>query len=135
MPRETQLAGVVSTIVAVLIAVLSTVLPPIYPDQLRALPGVVLVILIVAALLFFYVVPRAASSHRPAIAGLVCSILGLLLVVVFWSGLPIVLGTAGVLLGRGSRTTGGGLALAAIIVGVAAIVLNLVIFFADRLLA
>ena len=134
MSREIPLAGVVSTIVAVLIAILSTVLPPIYPDQLRALPGVVLVLLIVSALLFFYVVPRAANSNRPAIGGLVCSILGLLLVIAFWSGLPIVLGTAGALLGRGSRTTRGGLALAAIIVGAAAIVLNLVGFLADRLL-
>jgi hypothetical protein len=93
--RDTQLPGIVSTIVAVLVAVLSTVLPPVYPDQLRALPIVVLVLLVVAAALFLLVVPRASRSDRPAVAGPVCSILGLLLVVAFWSGLPIVLGTAG----------------------------------------
>ena len=135
MSRETQLAGIVSTIVAILIAILSTVLPPIYPDQLRALPIVVLVLLVVAATLFFFVVPRAARSSRPAVVGLVCGIIGLLLLPAFWSGLPIVLGTAGALLGRMERTTRRGLAVAAVIVGVAAVVLDLIGFLADRLLA
>ena len=135
MSRETRLIGIVGTILAVLVAVLSTVLPPVYADQLRALPVVVLVLLVVAAVLFVVVVPRASRSNRPAVAGLVCSILGLLLLVAFWSGLPIVLGTAGALLGRMERTTGRGLALAAVIIGVAAIVLDLVSFLADRLLA
>ena len=135
MSRETQLAGIVSTIVAVLVTILSTVLPPVYPDQLRALPIVVLVLLLVAAALFYFVVPRAARSNRPAVAGLVCSTLGVLLVVAFWSGLPIVLGAAGILLGRMERTTGRGLTLAAVIIGVAAIVLDLVALLADRLLA
>jgi hypothetical protein len=70
--RKARLVGVVSTIVAVLVAILSTVLPPVYPDQLRALPIVVLVLLVVAAALFLLVVPRAARSDRPAVAGLVC---------------------------------------------------------------
>lgn len=135
MTRETQLVGIVSTIVAVLVAILSVVLPPIQPDQLRILPIIVIVLLVVAVVLFFVVVPRAARSNRPAVAGFVCSILGLLLVVAFWSGLPIVLGTAGALLGRMERSTGRGLALAAVIVGVAAVVLNLVGLLADRLLA
>lgn len=134
MSRETRLVGIVSTIVAVLVAVLSTVLPPVYADQLRALPIVLVVLLVVAAALFFFIVPRASRSNRPAVAGLVCSILGVLLVVAFWSGLPIVLGTAGALLGRMERTTGRGLALAAVIVGVAAVVLDLIGFLADRLL-
>jgi hypothetical protein len=106
----------------------------VYADQLRALPIVLVVLLVVAAALFFFVVPRASRSNRPAVAGLVCSILGVLLVVAFWSGLPIVLGTAGALLGRMERTTGRGLALAAVIVGVAAVVLDLIGFLADRLL-
>ena len=135
MSRETQLAGIVSTIVAVLVAILSTVLPPVYPDQLRALPIVVLVLLLVAAALFYFAVPRAARSNRPAVAGLVCSILGVLLVVAFWSGLAIVLGAAGIVLGRMERTTKQGLAPAAIIIGVAAVGLDLIGFLADRLLA
>ncbi len=134
MSRETRLVGIVSTIVAVLVAVLSTVLPPIIPDQLRALPIILVVLLVVAAALFFFVVPRAARSARPAVAGLICSILGVLLVVAFWSGLPIVLGTAGALLGRMERTTRRGLALAAVYIGVAAVALDFIGFLADRML-
>jgi hypothetical protein len=99
------------------------------------LPIVVVVLLVISAVLFFLIVPRGARSNRPAVGGLVCSILGLLLLPVFWSGLPIVLGTAGVLLGRMERTTRRGLALAAIIIGIAAFTLNLLGLLADRLLA
>jgi hypothetical protein len=133
--RETQIVGIVSTILAVLVAVLSVVLPPIQPDQLRALPIVVVLLLVISAVFFFLIVPRGARSNRPAVGSLVCSILGLLLLPVFWSRLPIVLGTAGVLLGRMARTTGRGLALAAIIIGIAAFALNLLGLLADRLLA
>ena len=134
MSRETQLVGIVSTIVAVLIAILSTVLPPVYPEQLRILPILVVVLLVVAAALFFFVVPRAARSNRPAVAGLVCSILGVVLVVAFWSGLPIVLGAAGALLGRMERTTRRGLAIAAVYTGAAAVVLDFIAFLQDRML-
>lgn len=127
--------GIVSTIVAVLVAILSVILPPIIPDQLSTLPIVLVVLLVVAAALFFFAVPRAAGSNRPAVLGLVFGILGLLLLPAFWSGLPIVLGAAGALLGREARATGGGLALAAVIVGVAAVVLDLVGLLTDRLLA
>jgi hypothetical protein len=69
------------------------------------------------------------------VPGLVCNILGLLVLPVFWSGLPIVLGTAGALLGREARTTGRGLALVAVIVGIAAVVLDLLALLAGRLLS
>ena len=135
MSREIQLVGLVSTIVAVLVAILSVVLPPVQPDQLRALPIVLIVLLVIAAITFLLFVPRGARSSNPAVRGLVRSILGLLLLAVFWSGLPIVLGTAGALLGREARTTGRGLALAAVIVGIAAVALDLLALLADRLLS
>jgi hypothetical protein len=131
--RETQLIGFVSTLVAVLVAILSVVLPPVQPDQVRALPIIVVVLLVIAAITFLLFVPRATRFNRPAVPGLVCSILGLLLLPVFWSGLPIVLGTAGALLGRVAGTTQRGLALAAIIVGIGAVVLNLLGLLGDRL--
>jgi hypothetical protein len=122
-------------VVAVLVAILSVVLPPVQPDQVRALPIVVVVLLVIAAITFLLFVPRAARSNRPAVPGLVCSVLGVLLLPVFWSGLPIVLGAAGALLGqseRTARTAGRGLALAAIVVGVAAVVLNILGLLVDR---
>ena len=132
--RDIATFGVVSTIVAVLVAILSVVLPPMIPDQLSALPIVVVVLLVISAVLFFLVVPRAARSNRPALAGLVCGIIGIVFLPAFWSGVPIVLGAAGVLLGRmGQTTTGrGGLALAAIVTGTLAVVLDLFGFLLDR---
>jgi uncharacterized BrkB/YihY/UPF0761 family membrane protein len=116
MVQRVGMVGIVSTIAAVLVAVLSVVLPPVQPDQLRSLPIVVVVLVAIAALVFFLVVPRGERSNRPAVPGLVCAIIGLLLVFpAFWSGLPIVLGAAGYVLGQagrgGRQTTGGGLAL------------------------
>lgn len=138
MTQRVGMVGIVSTIVAVLVAILSVVLPPVDPDQLRTLPIVVIVVLVIAAIVFFLIVPRGERSNRPAVPGLVCSIIGLLLVFpAFWSGLPIVLGAGGSVLGqagRGSRrSTGGGFALGAIVVGIAAIVLNLLALLFDRL--
>ena len=134
MNREISTFGVVSTIVAVLVTILSVVLPPVRPDQLSSLPIVVVVLLVVATLLFFFVVPRAARSNRPAVAGLICGIVGLLLLPAFWSGLSIVLGAAGVLLGRTGQTRGRGLSLAAIITGTGAAVLSILGLLLDRLL-
>jgi hypothetical protein len=138
MTQRVGVIGIVSTIVAVLVAILSVVLPPVKPDQLRALPIVVVVVLVIATIVFFLIVPRGESSNRPAVPGLACSIIGLLLVFpAFWSGLPIVLGAAGFVLGqagRGSRrATGGWYALGAIVVGIAAVVLNLLALLFDRL--
>ena len=58
MSRETQLVGLVSTIVAMLVAILSVVLPPIQPDQLRALPIILIVLLMIAVITYFLFVPR-----------------------------------------------------------------------------
>ncbi len=135
MNREIATFGVVSTIVAVLVAILSVVLPPVIPDQLSSLPIVVVVLLVISAVLFFLVVPRAARSNRPAVAGLICGIIGIVFLPAFWSGLSIVLGAAGVLLGRIGQTTGRGLALAAIVTGTVAVVLPLLGLLLDRLLS
>src|SRR5687767_3992218 len=124
MAQRLGMVSIVSTIVAVLVAILSVVLPPVRPDQLRALPIVVVVVLVIAAIVFFLVVPRGERSNRPAVPGLACSIIGLLLVFpAFWSGLPILLGAGGAVMGQagrgGGQATGGGLALGAIVVGIA----------------
>ncbi len=139
MTQRVGMVGIVSTIVAVLVAILSVVLPPVNPDQLSSLPIVVVVVLVIAAVLFFLIVPRAVRSSRPAVIGLVCSILGLLLSFpAFWSGLPILLGTAGASLGQSARTSrnaGRGLALGAIVIGICTIILNLLALLGDRLLS
>ena len=79
-----------------------------------------------------FIVPREARSDHPAVPGLACSIIGLLLVApAFWSGLPIVLGAAGSALGQAGRV--GGRTAGAIGVGIVAVVLDLLILLLDRL--
>ena len=139
MVQRIGVIGIVSTILAVLVAILSVVLPPVVPGQLATLPFVIIVLLLVATAIFLLVVPRAARSDRAGLVGFVGSFLGLLLILpAFWSGLPIVLGAGGVVLGlagqeRTRTARGGGFALWAIVLGVAAILLDLIIFLLDRL--
>ena len=65
-------------------------------------------ILVAAALVFGIVVRRFAGTPRAGTAGLVLALLGVLLVVpAFWSGLPVVLGAGGLMLGLGERREAG----------------------------
>lgn len=75
------------------------------------------VTLVAAAIVFGLVVPHMAGSRHAAACGLVLSILALLLVVAFWSGLTPTLAVGGILLGATARRTGrrpatGGIAMA-----------------------
>lgn len=99
--------------------------------------------LIAGAIVFGLVVPwaknaaDARATGRPARAGLVMSILGFLTVVVFWSGLPIILGAGGAALGQvgRERTSSAGrsrLSMAAVIVGGIAAFLGFALFVLER---
>ena len=109
--------------------------PDRQPDQVDSLPYVIGFTLVIAAVVFGLVVPWAEKrsevrrSNRPAKAGLVASVLGLLTVVAFWSGLPIVLGGAGVAMGIAGQERaaegGSNLARAAVLVGIVAVVLSI----------
>lgn len=77
--------------------------------------------LAVAAILFGWAIPRI---ERPALAGLVAGVLGVLSIAVYWSGIPFVLGPAALvlgLLGR-ARPHGRGAAIGAVILGTLATV-------------
>jgi hypothetical protein len=87
----------------------------------------VLAIIAVGALVVFaVVVPRA---ERAGAVGLVLSALAILAITVFWSGLPVVLGAGGVLLGWTARDRMPGRA--AIVLGVLAIVADVVVYVLD----
>ncbi len=60
--------------------------------------------LLLAIALFGWVIPRI---DRPARAGLVVGLLGLLSLAAFWSGLPYVLGPAAIVLGLAGRARAG----------------------------
>jgi hypothetical protein len=82
-------------------------------------------IAVVTALVYGVVVPRALRKESAGGTGLALSIPALLLVVpAFWSGLPLVFGAAGFLIGQAGRRarSGAGQAMAATVLGALAVV-------------
>ena len=95
---------------------------------------VLVIIGVLAAIVYGFVVPRAARGIWPmARTGLILSILGLLTVIVFWSGAPPIFAFAGVLLGYFAREREpSGLATGAILLGVMALIADVAIYIADQ---
>jgi hypothetical protein len=85
------------------------------------------VIGVAALVVYAWIVPRAAGS---AVAGLVLSILGLVSVAVFWSGLPPVLAGGGVLIGWATRERAVGKA--ALVVGLLALAADVAVYIGDQ---
>jgi hypothetical protein len=92
---------------------------------------VLVIIGVLAAIVYGFVVPRAARGIWPmARTGL---ILGLLTVIVFWSGAPPIFAFAGILLGYFAREREpSGLATGAILLGVMALIADVAIYIADQ---
>jgi hypothetical protein len=90
---------------------------------------------VVASALFYGLVVRKGLRHEAAPArALAMSVFGLLLVFpAFWSGLPLVLGGGGALLGyAGKRASSrSGLCIAALVVGALAVIAYLAIYIGD----
>lgn len=132
--------GIVSALAAAALAVYAVLGGPnVRQSQVDTPPYVVG--FVVAAVVFGLVVPwatRRAQGNRPAKAGLVSSILALLLsVVAFWSGLPLVLGGAGIALGLDGQDRSGaagklGMSRAATVVGALAALVTLAITALDH---
>ena len=98
---------------------------------LLAAVGFLIVIAVVTMLLFGllgrWAVQAPADSGRPAKVGLVCSILGLVGILLFWVSAPIILGGLGATLGYVARRRRavaghGRMALAALVIGTVAAV-------------
>jgi hypothetical protein len=95
---------------------------------------VLIITAVLAAIVFGVVVPRALRGTWPmARTGLILSVLGLLTVAAFWSGAPPIFALPGILLGYVARQRGeSGLATAAVIVGVLAVVADIAIYIGDQ---
>lgn len=103
-------------------------------SQERAVPFIIAVLAVVAVLVFGLLVPAGlraleAGPTRWRGGSLAVGIVALLtLPVAFWSGLPLVLGTAAWLLGATGRRAGrGGLATATLVLGIVAVAGDLVL--------
>lgn len=85
---------------------------------------VVAIVIVATALVFGLVVRTASASSSMATRALVLGVLGLLTVLVFWTGLPAVLAFGAVALALGSASEGRSkvaLALAAVTLGLAVV--------------
>jgi len=97
---------------------------------------VVPVLVVVTAAVFGFLVPRALSRPSAGGTALALSVVAVALTVpAFWSGLPLVLGVAGALLGYVGRnaSTGSGKSIAAIVLGALAVIGYLTIYIVDGL--
>lgn len=94
------------------------------------------VLVVVTAAVYGFLVPRALS--RPSAGGTAFAlsvVAAALTLPAFWSGLPLVLGAAGALLGYVGRNaaTGAGKSIAAIVLGALAVIGYLTIYIVDGL--
>jgi hypothetical protein len=91
---------------------------------------IVLAIIAVGALAVFgWAVPRWGGSPAAGRTALVLSVLGLLSIAAFWSGLPPVLAAGGTVLGWAARDRAAGRA--AIVLGVLVLVADVVVYVTD----
>jgi hypothetical protein len=92
-------------------------------------------IAVATAAVFGWVVPRGLRRKETGVTALVLSLLGLVTVAVFWSGVPPVLAMGGIVLGWAGRDARrGGMSRAAVAVGLLALAADVAIYVQDRLL-
>lgn len=104
-------------------------------SDMKDFVAVLVIIAIGAAVVFGFVVPRGLGREAAGVSALVLSVLGLLLVAVFWSGLPPILAAGGILLGWAGWDSprGRGLCRAAVVIGTIALAADVAIVVADWL--
>jgi hypothetical protein len=128
-----KFAGAAVAFAAVLVAIES------FAGSQQAGIGALLIAIVLvataAAGVFLWAVPWAMSLEEPgaSVVAIVASVIGLLTVVIFWSGLTPVFAVAGILLGWSERNAWGArlYARAAIGLGVAALVFDVIAVLAD----
>jgi hypothetical protein len=87
-----------------------------------------LISVVAAAIVFGAVIPRTERSGMYSRNGAILSVLGVLSVFVFWTGLPPIFGLGGLYLGSQQRDK---LGLAAVALGALAVFAAAVVYFAD----
>lgn len=135
-------SALIASALAAYAVLVGNIADPVHAQEQKAtLPYVIGFAVVFAAIIFGLLVPwalRSTHAQRSSITALVCSLLGLLMLLpAFWSGLPVILGAAGIALGQvgharaqtsGTRTT----ALAALVIGALAGVLCIAITVAEK---
>lgn len=91
-------------------------------------------LVVVAGLVYGLVLPRALARESAGGTSLALSVSALLLTVpLFWSGLPLVLGVAGAVVGNAGRSSrsGSGTCIAGLVLGTLAVIGYLTIYVVD----
>ena len=136
-PLESELPKVAG-LVALLAAGLSGVGSLVQGSGLREYLPILALIILVTLGVFVWGVPSALdlAEPGPSSVALALSGLGVVTLLLFWTGLPVLLATGGIVLGQTQLDLPADerrVALAAIRVGAAAIILCLLLFVADLL--
>jgi hypothetical protein len=131
-PSEPELATI-----AGLAALLAAVPSALMTVGVREYVPILALIVLVTLAVFGWGVPSALNLYEsgPSAVALALSGLGVVTLLLFWTGLPAVLATGGIVLGRTQLDVPEDqrLALAAIKIGAASIVLYLLLFMIDLL--
>lgn len=121
---------------AVAVAIVGSTVSWLFADSRGEAVGEVIFILLLTAAIFGLVVPRGLRHAAAGGRGIAMGAVGLLAVpVVFWSGLPLVLGTAATLLGHAGKRAdrGSGKAIAAFVLGLLSVIGYVAIYVGDYL--
>jgi hypothetical protein len=121
---------------AVAVALLGSALSGLFADSRGEAVGEVVFIPLLTAAIFGLVVARGLRHTAAGGRGIAMGVIGLLAVpVAFWSGLPLVLGTAATLLGHAGKRAdrGSGKAIAAFVLGLLSVIGYVGIYVGDYL--
>ena len=135
-PSESEL-GRIAVLAASLAAVPSALMTLLGPEGVREYVPILALIVLVTLGVFAWGVPSALNLYEsgPSAVALALSRLGVVTLLLFWTGLPAILATGGIVLGRTQLDVPEDrrLALAAVRIGAAAIVLYLLLSILDLL--
>jgi hypothetical protein len=135
-PSEPELATIAG--LAAVLAAVPSALMTLGPEGVRAYVPILALIVLVTLAVFGWGVPSALNLYEsgPSAVALALSGLGVVTLLLFWTGLPAVLATGGIVIGRTQLDVPEDrhLALAAIKIGAASIILYLLLFIVDLLL-
>ena len=135
-PSESELARTAG--LAALLAAVPSALMTLGPGGVRQYVPILALIVLVTLGVFAWGVPSALNLYDesgPTVVAVALSGLGVMTLLLFWTGLPAVLATGGIVLGRTQLEfpEHRRLAMAAIRIGAASIVLYLLLFISDLL--
>jgi hypothetical protein len=134
-PTQPELVAIAG--LAAVLAAIPSALMTVGPEGVREYVPILALIVLVTLGVFGWGVPSALNLYEsgPTAVALALSGLGVVTLLLFWTGLPAVLATGGIVLGRTQLDVPEDqrLALAAIKIGAASIVLYLLLFIIDLL--